>query len=154
MKESGIYALKCPTTGEIRYVGQAKNISARIGQHFRNFKNSKGKGYYGNWIRSLKSEPIPFVLELTKDLDDRERYWIKRLRAEGAKLANTGRGGEGYPKDPVYLLKRKLCTRFGHGSRIAEKMKVIVSGYNDSPDDERESLRSACAVLLEQLESG
>lgn len=154
MSNSGIYALFCPDTARIRYVGQSSNIMLRFKQHVSNRKSDKAGGYYGNWIRSLKSSPLLIVLELTDDLDAREQYWISFFRRSGCRLVNTGKGGEKYPTDHVYQLKRKFCAMFGHQSSIAEKMRVIIAAYNDADINERREINSFCGRLIREIEDG
>lgn len=80
-----IYALGDPRTGQIRYIGIAKNVFRRYGQHLN-----------GNaeWIEDIKSVgmiPTFTILERcvnNANIHERERHWIEYYLALGAKLTN------------------------------------------------------------------
>ena len=61
---SGIYALVCPDTDEIKYVGRSKNIRKRFIYHLYSKKNSTTPVAW--WIKSLHEEnkrPKCIILE-------------------------------------------------------------------------------------------
>lgn len=90
MKKSYIYALVCPTTHVVKYVGQAINIDARYRHHW------SGKDITtGEWVRKLKAPPFLLILEVVerkripapgcidKTIEAStyaETKWIKRFR--------------------------------------------------------------------------
>lgn len=91
----GIYALTDPETGDVRYVGQARNIHKRYRQHCN--LNGCAKLPKNRWAAKLArqgAEPGLKVLEETADLDAREIHWIQLLRSQGAKLMNVAEGGK------------------------------------------------------------
>jgi hypothetical protein len=107
------YALVCPTSMEVKYVGQTiQTLSTRLSQHIHDSKN-KSRGNYHlhskNWIRSiLKLGKTPLIIELTQLTDDTqlnecERYWISYFKGTGCKLTNIQVGG----KLACYKLKLK-----------------------------------------------
>lgn len=91
-----IYALECPETKEIRYVGKADDLIKRYREHGR----VGGSHEKMRWIRSLRAKglrPNLIVLEEAPwdDWEDIERWWIKELRAHGSPLLNRCDGGRG-----------------------------------------------------------
>lgn len=75
----GIYALLCPLSGCVCYVGKSKNVKRRLSQHCY---QTHACGLCEQWIKKLWDEhnlsPVKMVLELTEkeSLDERETYWI------------------------------------------------------------------------------
>lgn len=94
-----IYCLVDPFTKEIRYVGKSNQPKIRLRRHIRNAKEGQ-KSHKSNWIRTLldkKSKPILKFLEEVNQLDweEKERFWIRKLRDAGFDLTNTCIGGLG-----------------------------------------------------------
>jgi len=98
-----IYALRDPRTKRVRYVGKSSKGIKRARRHLCPAIRIRPYHIY-NWIRKLLSlglKPTISVLEIlpynsTDDrLSQRERHWIRKLRAQGAKLTNSTTGGEG-----------------------------------------------------------
>jgi Helix-turn-helix/GIY-YIG catalytic domain len=109
-----IYALACPESGRIRYVGRtAQPLSARLSSH----ACVGGRGVGGGapqWVSGLYArglEPVVTALETCESADEAsvlERHWIEVLRASHsllnkqhsgktivrAQLAPRTRGGE------------------------------------------------------------
>ncbi len=110
-----IYALCCPTTKEVKYVGKTIDLVTRIKCHLVEKSNS----YKRNWIISLKRKslrPEVRVLEIINNSDDkdwqqREVWWISKMRSDGHKLTNLEAGGLG-------------------GGRITEETKSRISAAN------------------------
>lgn len=97
-----IYTLTDPRTDEVRYVGMtSRTVEVRVREHLRDGRvPSAPKSHRVHWLRQLVSEglaPIPTVLEETSEGSwaERERFWITKLRSEGAPLVNATDGGEG-----------------------------------------------------------
>lgn len=89
---AGIYALHCPKSGRIMYIGQSKSIRERVASHLR----ASGKITPSVlWVRRLKKDglkPFASVLELTEDLNNAE---IRHIRDHGIDgLLNVHHGGE------------------------------------------------------------
>jgi hypothetical protein len=92
--KSGIYALKDPDTGQIRYIGRSKNIQARYQNHifrckFTNFPSSV-------WIAGLlkeKKKPVLELLEEHANPVEIEEQWISWGKSQGFELLNVGCGG-------------------------------------------------------------
>ena len=85
-----IYALKCPVTGSIHYVGKSTTGMRRPKQHMLQSHSEK----ISEWVNNLKefgTAPVITVLEEVRDgddIDNRERYWIQYILNEGGVLLN------------------------------------------------------------------
>ncbi len=89
-----VYALHEPT-GEVRYIGIAKDPIDRVKRHYRECRY--GNTHRKTWLRSLflnGKEPLYSVLEWTDDWSEAERRWIAYFIASGAKLVNGNAGGK------------------------------------------------------------
>lgn len=89
---AGIYALHCPKTKKITYIGKSINIRHRYAQHLRGESNTTPKAL---WVKSLEDKGLkPFVsiLEETHNLDEAEKKHIKAIGVVG--LFNVHMGGE------------------------------------------------------------
>ena len=146
-----VYALTCPSTGEIRYIGKTKDIKSRFKSHCNNRRIFKKQTYYGNWIRSLASDPGLIILSKNKDLDAEEIRLIKHYRELGANLVNTANGGQGYPETPIYKIAREMRSRFGLNSKAYLVAKEIMKKSASGTKHERFLLESACAKLVDTM---
>lgn len=89
---SGIYALHCPKSLEIRYIGQSVNMRRRVQSHIRGDGRSHLR--LTKWIKSLHNKglaPKITILEECDNLDQREEYWINKFGLEN--LCNIKEGG-------------------------------------------------------------
>lgn len=101
LKNYCIYAIKCPDTNGIKYVGLTTNGITRLYGHWRDFKpNKDGKIIrIKAWIKKLKSEGKRFLVEYLDYADSKEEliqkeiYWIKFYRDSGIQLLNHADGG-------------------------------------------------------------
>lgn len=96
MKTTFIYALNCPTTGGIRYVGKSNNPNKRFKQHFL----SRECCHRTNWLKALAVQGLKPVLEILDEVP--VEYWqqwevayIEFFREQGCDLVNGNAGGEG-----------------------------------------------------------
>lgn len=119
-----IYLLWDPRNGEIRYVGQTKDLKSR----FSNHRTGHGtKCHCRNWELSLIGEglrcEIAVVEEgLTSELaNDRERWWITYGRQYDWPLTNHTDGGGGAPG-------RKMS------SEAKQKLRLANLGNKHSPE--------------------
>lgn len=110
-----IYALVCPITREVRYVGKATDPLKRLSFHLskRSLKSNSPKNV---WIRSLldrELKPVLIVLQrcAPENWAECERAWIVTFRMIGANITNISDGGEGVlektPETPTVRYKRR-----------------------------------------------
>lgn len=91
-----IYALRCPTTNDIRYIGKANDSQKRLKTHLRDSSRRNTPVYC--WIRKLISQkliPIVEVLKVT-DSDNWKQDEIKLIAEyrSKCKLLNVASGGD------------------------------------------------------------
>lgn len=98
--QSTIYVLVDPRRKEeYRYVGKTgRSLSARLSGHLGDAKKSKST-HKTHWIRKLLRErvvPAIISLEVVDPAleNEREIYWIDKLKKEGHKLTNSTNGGD------------------------------------------------------------
>lgn len=88
-----IYALTCPITEDVHYIGKSTRDVVRPLQHMKQSHSEKVAG----WIYQLKSiGQTPGVKILEKvayddDLDERETYWIQKYISKGSYLFNVNK---------------------------------------------------------------
>lgn len=86
-----IYALKCPFTNSIHYIGKSTQGMTRPLQHLKQSHSEK----INQWVNELKQLghcPAVDVLEYVNtndDIDKRERYWIQKELNNGSYLLNS-----------------------------------------------------------------
>jgi hypothetical protein len=86
-----IYALKCPFTNSIHYVGKSTIGMIRPLQHLKKSHSEK----VSEWVNELKKighAPVVSILEyvaISDDIDTRERYWIQKELNNGSYLLNS-----------------------------------------------------------------
>jgi len=90
-----IYALRCPLSGAIRYVGRTiQEPGRRLSAHLRDC--TKYKHHSATWLNNLKDrglKPSLEILEKTENLAARECFWIEQFRSP--LLTNAAPGGHG-----------------------------------------------------------
>jgi hypothetical protein len=90
-----LYALACPETGEVRYIGKARSAASRLKTHLRDAATRDTPVY--RWIRKLRDAgktPACSVLMLTWDWRAAERELIAQAKADGVRLLNVADGGD------------------------------------------------------------
>lgn len=86
-----IYALKCPFTEEVHYVGKSTSGIVRPLSHMSKSNSDK----INEWVISLKaigSKPDIEIIENVSDninIDEREQYYIKKYLSKGNVLLNS-----------------------------------------------------------------
>lgn len=127
MAKTSIYALKDPRTDKIRYVGKTRqSIKARISAHFLD----KCKCLRTAWMNELKSLGLRPVFIILESLDDkstwqeREIYWIAKMKELGADLTNSTSGGDGVPNLPYETRQRMRKTWLGRKHTPEAIMKL------------------------------
>lgn len=116
--EAEIYALCCPDTGDIRYIGKAKDSQKRLKGHLRDAKARRTPVY--DWIQSLaKRGAIPALRVLASAFDWRacEKQLIAQYRADGVRLLNLADGGDEPYCSPAH--------RKEHGRRLQAHPNTI-----------------------------
>lgn len=136
-----IYALCCPLTGEVRYVGKTcGSLERRLRGHI-----SEATRYphlhKSRWIRSLGSGARPEIrlLELVTDENwqERERYWIRQFQ----NLTNSADGGAGCPPIPktadhVAKVHAALLGRPGRACPLEQRVKISAALKGKRKSDE------------------
>lgn len=113
-----VYALGDPRTGEIRYIGIAKNVYSRYAQHLNHPHPNKEKNA---WIDEIKvAGVVPTLTILEPDVSEnmiyeREKYWIQHYQALGASLTNIIHGET--KTDDNSLSTKQVCERFRFSER-------------------------------------
>jgi len=95
-----IIRLRCPLSGEIRYVGQTvKTTARRLSEHKC---DKRYNTYKVNWLNKLDKLGIldNLKIELLEECDEiqlneKEKYWIEKFKQNGNKLVNLTDGGDG-----------------------------------------------------------
>lgn len=149
MRTAFIYGLRCPLTGQIRYIGKCDDPKARLRGHLKDPK----KNHRTNWIASLKSQGLKPALEVIAEVaDDNWQFWersyIRAYHQLGFDLVNGSDGGEGgrltfetRAKISAARLGKKMSTetkqklRFAHAGRkhseeMRAKCRVAKGGKN------------------------
>jgi hypothetical protein len=80
-----IYKLIDPDNQETRYVGQTKHPKTRLHGHLCG---------HLDWVLELKADGKSPIMEIIEWVDlenanDREKFWIEKLKTEGARLLNV-----------------------------------------------------------------
>lgn len=81
-----VYALESPVDGRVYYVGKSKHGLYRPYSHILSSHNPM----IIDWLKSLQSDPVVRILErnVQTNLDDREKYWIRKMKERGEPLFN------------------------------------------------------------------
>jgi len=91
-----IYALHCPVTDEIRYIGKAKNPEKRLAGHLQ---ETRRKTPLYDWIEKLRKNSLtPKMLIISEanneNWKEEEINQIKLHFESGCKLLNLAKGGD------------------------------------------------------------
>lgn len=124
----GIYALVCPYTKNIKYIGQSININKRYKEHLR--ANAKYPVY--KWIKELKKNGKNPILKIIK-LADKERLdqlEIEEIKRHGiSSLLNVSIGGKlGYHD----LARKKPWVAKGVACPTKYYLMVMRNSFPDS----------------------
>src|SRR6266404_1076008 len=118
-----VYGLIDPRNGELRYVGEAKNMKNRLAKHMTP-SQLIGFNHKKNWIKLLKTEglkPEMIMLEehpTLKSALEAEIDLVAYFKAIGCDLTNGTEGGEG--NIPTEETKRKISQTL-KGKYVGEK---------------------------------
>lgn len=136
-----IYALCCPDSGEVRYIGKADNPSARLGTHLRDAARRDYPCY--RWIRKLMASGLkPSMVILSEHGGDdwaaAEVAAIASYRLAGARLLNVADGG-----DQPHVTKEQ---------RAVNGRKVARSVHDDAEKKKTWALKRGAGETLKWLE--
>lgn len=105
-----VYALYAKSDGLTRYVGQTVVVvERRRRQHVTRSGSTSRPTHRDYWIRSVIArgdEVCVRILQCDAAWNESERYWIAKLKADGASLVNHTAGGEGMLDAPPELRDR------------------------------------------------
>lgn len=112
-----IYALTCPDTGDIRYIGKANDLESRLKSHV--YESSKRNRPVCKWIKGLVSCGKTPVIKLIEECSiecwpEVERKWISFFRLSCKDLLNVASGGD----QPSQTIEQRRL----NGSRNANKI--------------------------------
>lgn len=140
-----IYALLCPISGDVRYVGKAGDLRQRYRDHLFQLSMKSPKVC---WIASLKKKglrPLMSIIEVVSDTEWEvsERYWISYYREKGARLLNLRPGGEGSPKGVPLTLETREKMRGPRRPHSDEHRRKIgdAQRWRRQSDAQKENLR-------------
>lgn len=98
-----IYALVCPLTEQVRYIGKTKiSIEHRLDGHIKKAVSGEAKHYTANWIRKLHAQGLtPSAVEIFRvpegeSWQHHEMRLIREYREAGHPLTNSTGGGDGF----------------------------------------------------------
>ena len=144
MRQYKIYALTCPTTNEIRYIGQTyKELRKRLVEHCNPSKLVKNT-HKNNWIKSLLVKKLkPNIIELdittSEEVNRKEIFYIKKFKEDGYKLTNGTNGGFGHlnhPCSPETITKilntKRTNGTLKHSVETIEKIRIAQTGKKQS----------------------
>lgn len=110
---SFIYALVCPDSEEIKYIGKADRPKSRFISHLSTARQQTYTHKTCKWIRSLLDEgkcpvlKVLFRVPIGVDWQDAEKCAIAEYRSKGCDLTNSTTGGQGLklyrPEDKAAL---------------------------------------------------
>lgn len=120
-----VYALLCPDTLAVRYVGKTTNDPRKRLAHHLCDPATNHRTY---WLRSLRREgkrPVLAVLEVIAGSGwQEERDWIADFRATGEPLVNQTDGGEGVPGR---VMSAEQKAKIGDANRGRGRKRVDVA---------------------------
>jgi len=116
-----IYGLVDPETGEMRYVGKSNNPKVRYQYHLADKNTNPHKTAWISGLSKRGLKPNLVILEETtrEKWEERERYWIKRYRDEGAPLVNILEGGACFPVKILIESWNELISPFLNDAELA-----------------------------------
>lgn len=91
-----IYGLKCPLSGQVKYIGKTNDLKRRYYEHNQTHRNRKSKK--NSWIISLKKKDLSPIMEVLEkcceqNWEEQEKKWIRYFLKNGYDLKNIMEGG-------------------------------------------------------------
>lgn len=129
METVEIYALICPLTNEIRYIGKAKDSKKRLKSHLSDSKTRRTPVY--DWMNKLKSKGLIPIVQVLKVTD--ENNWmndeielIKTYKNKGCRLLNVAKGGD-EPYCPIEVRRQngKNVAKSIHSDEKKKKLWLL-----------------------------
>lgn len=176
-----IYALRCPLSGEIRYIGKSNNPERRLYLHLFAAKRK----YYGHqttlWLQGLQEEGVSPAMDVLvvvpagEDWRPHERRLIADALQNGCRLTNQTSGGEGCELLADADEQRRRCSmraswtderraKASAAGRAAwadpEKRQIRIEGLKaaaSTPERRMElsaASRSRSAAVMQRLQDG
>lgn len=114
METTFIYVLKCPITGQIRYVGKSDDITKRLRTHLA----LRQKCHRFDWIQSLVKRGLKPVIEKIDEVPKEEwpsweAAYIQFFLDEGCDLTNGTFGGDGSFQITELTRKKHRLSKLG-----------------------------------------
>lgn len=130
MKTAFIYALKCPNSGAVRYIGKSNNPKGRLSNHLRAFERERN--HRACWIRSLHTTNQKPLVEILDEVpfehwQQWEVAYIEFFRETGCDLVNSTAGGEGAHGLSDESRARFSVARIGKRASIETRKKQSAS---------------------------
>jgi len=151
LKTTFIYVLKCPLSGEVRYVGKTNNPEQRYKNHLN--KARDGGTHKRNWIGLLRKKSLKPVFEIIKEVSvdewkDWEKYYIRCYKDKGHKLVNIMDGGEGLTfGNQTFFKSGSIPWNRGVKQKVIKKCEYELCRKEFSPKDKRRRFCSnSCAA--------
>lgn len=154
-KTPKIYGLFDPRKpDDIKYVGvTVQKLGDRLASHRRNVWETRNPTNKEKWIDRLKQEGVQPEIKLLEECNsvelmyEREIVWIKKLRAQGYKLANTSKGGKGgwsYPKSERWkqFIKEDNARRKLDPEYYEKLSQAQIESYKNNPEQKEKQSKS------------
>lgn len=135
-----IYALKCPLTDQVRYIGKTgKSTRSRLAGHLADADKS-GHRPVCRWIRKLRRNGLLPVIEVLQEclpgtMDACEQEWIARGKAKGWKLLNIREGGEGGAWNAGARQRQSELCKATNVAIAARRMGLTVEQYREQKEE-------------------
>lgn len=128
-----IYALRDPTTQQIRYIGKSDTPKKRLRAHLGGCRRGE-RGHRPNWLRSLASNGLKPILEIVDEvlIDEwqaAEAAYIIFYKEEGYPLVNGTPGGDGLgtgEDNPLFKKPRS--------PEVRAKIRASLIGHGFAPE--------------------
>lgn len=89
-----IYLLKCPLSGEVKYVGKTANPERRYKQHVK--KLDKQMTPKRKWLEMLFAKNLKPIIEVIEKVDgdgrDREQFYVTKYKDTVLNIHNPEKG--------------------------------------------------------------
>lgn len=153
-EQNFIYVLKCPSTGEIRYVGKTESPTRRLSRHMRDSANGASH-HCGRWIRKLLSAGLKPVMEIVRVLEASQNWQeaeiqeIRRHKEQGCRLTNCTDGGEGATlTDPDLVARRNSKVKAALAKpEVRQKLSDSLTAHWTANPEAREKMSAKQKAL-------